>query len=184
MNSIERLQQMLRERFPAASSTIDAPKRETGTWWLDVSLRDSKLHIAWSPKRGFGVSSDDADAFGEGHDEGYPDVDSAWRRVRTLLLSGGRTASPFSGALRKLREERNVSQAALAERLAIQQAAVSKIERRGDPLLSSVRAFAAALGGELEMRVVFPDGVRVLNPDALIATDVGEPPAPKVQKRG
>jgi transcriptional regulator with XRE-family HTH domain len=58
------------------------------------------------------------------------------------------------GQLRKAREQ---SQQALAKRLGIQQAAVSKLERRTDLYLSTLREFITALGGELEVVARFPD---------------------------
>ena len=58
----------------------------------------------------------------------------------------------------KLRLARQQTQVALAERLDIQQTAVSRIERRTDLLLSTMRGYVEALGGKLELRAVFPDG--------------------------
>ena len=60
--------------------------------------------------------------------------------------------------LRDLREVRGLSQAELAERLGIQQAAVSKVERRQDLHLDTLAAIVKALGGTLEMKVKFPGG--------------------------
>ncbi len=57
----------------------------------------------------------------------------------------------------KLRQARQQTQVALAERLNIGQGAVSRIERQSDFLLSTLREYVGALGGKLELRVVFPD---------------------------
>jgi len=62
----------------------------------------------------------------------------------------------------KLRQARKQTQVALAERLDIPQNAVSRMERRTDLLLSTMRGFVEALGGKLELRVIFPDGEFVL----------------------
>jgi transcriptional regulator with XRE-family HTH domain len=59
--------------------------------------------------------------------------------------------------LRELREVRARSQAQLAERLKIGQAAVSKLERRTDMYISTLRGLIAAMGGELEIVARFPD---------------------------
>lgn len=52
----------------------------------------------------------------------------------------------------KLRLARQQTQVALAERLDIPQTAVSRIERRTDLLLSTMRGYVEALGGKLELR--------------------------------
>jgi transcriptional regulator with XRE-family HTH domain len=57
----------------------------------------------------------------------------------------------------KLRQARQQTQVAIAERLNIAQASVSRMERQSDFLLSTLREYVGALGGQLELRVVFPD---------------------------
>ena len=63
----------------------------------------------------------------------------------------------------KLRLARQQTQVALAERLDIPQTAVSRMERRTDLLLSTMRGYVEALGGKLELRAVFPDGEFLLD---------------------
>ncbi|MDR3798431.1 MAG: XRE family transcriptional regulator [Terracidiphilus sp.] len=58
----------------------------------------------------------------------------------------------------KLRQARQQTQVAIAERLKVGQGAVSRMEKQSDFLLSTLREYVGALGGELELRVVFPDG--------------------------
>ena len=58
----------------------------------------------------------------------------------------------------KLRQARQQTQVAIAERLKIGQGAVSRMEKQSDFLLSTLREYVGALGGDLELRVVFPDG--------------------------
>jgi len=57
----------------------------------------------------------------------------------------------------KLRQARQQTQVAVAERLNIAQGAVSRMEKQSDFLLSTLREYVGALGGQLELRVVFPD---------------------------
>ena len=57
----------------------------------------------------------------------------------------------------KLRQARQQTQVALAERLNVPQNAVSRMERRTDLLLSTLRGYVEALGGKLELKAVFPD---------------------------
>jgi hypothetical protein len=58
----------------------------------------------------------------------------------------------------KLRQARRQTQVAVAHKLRIQQGAVSRMEKRSDLLLSTLREYVGALGGRLEVRAVFPDG--------------------------
>ena len=59
-------------------------------------------------------------------------------------------------ALRQVREARAYSQAAVAQKLRIKQAAVSKLERRTDMYLSTLRGYIEAMGGKLEIIARFP----------------------------
>lgn len=60
-------------------------------------------------------------------------------------------------ALADLRETRGVTQAELAGALGVSQPNVSKLESRGDIRLSTLGGYVAALGGQLEVKAVFPD---------------------------
>ncbi len=73
----------------------------------------------------------------------------------------------------KLRLARQQTQVALAERLNIPQGSVSRMEKRTDLLLSTLREYIEALGGRLELKAVFPDA------DFLIDTLAPEAPARK-----
>jgi len=73
----------------------------------------------------------------------------------------------------KLRQARQQTQVAIAERLNIAQGAVSRMERQSDFLLSTLREYVGALGGRLELRVVFPDGDFVI--ETLAATAKNRP---------
>lgn len=59
--------------------------------------------------------------------------------------------------LRQVREARDRSQEAIAATLNINQAAVSKLERRTDMYVSSLRKLIQAMGGELDIVARFPD---------------------------
>ncbi len=62
-------------------------------------------------------------------------------------------------ALDELREARRLTQEHLAERLGVNQSAISKLERRADMYLSTLQHTVEAMGGQLEIRAVFPEGV-------------------------
>lgn len=59
--------------------------------------------------------------------------------------------------LSELRQARGMTQEALAERLGIRQANVSKLERRLDMNVSTLRDVVEAMGGELVITAHFPD---------------------------
>lgn len=61
-------------------------------------------------------------------------------------------------ALADLRRARRLTQETIAEMLGNRQAAVSKIERRADMYVSTLRRYVEALGGELEIIARFPEG--------------------------
>jgi transcriptional regulator with XRE-family HTH domain len=67
-------------------------------------------------------------------------------------------ATLYEMALDELRAARELTQTRLAETLGITQATVSKIERRADLYVSTLARFIEAMGGELEIRAVFPEG--------------------------
>jgi hypothetical protein len=61
-------------------------------------------------------------------------------------------------ALAELREAQDLTQVQLAKKLKIDQGAVSKIERRADMYLSTLRNVIHAMGGKLELTAHFPSG--------------------------
>lgn len=65
-----------------------------------------------------------------------------------------------------VRKGRGTTQVDLAESLETTQSRVSRIERSSDLHLSTLRDYVRALGGELEMVAVFPDGERIPIDDA------------------
>ena len=59
--------------------------------------------------------------------------------------------------LQELRKSRNITQVAVADAMHVEQGAVSKLERREDMYVSTLRDYVQALGGELRMVAKFPD---------------------------
>lgn len=60
--------------------------------------------------------------------------------------------------LQELRQARQMSQEKLAEILDTKQANISRIERRTDMYISTLRSYIEAMGGELDIVARFPDG--------------------------
>ena len=64
---------------------------------------------------------------------------------------------------RELRPASPLTQEEVADRLSIAQSNVSRLERRRDMLISTLREVVRAFGGELRLSAVFPDGVVEIN---------------------
>lgn len=58
--------------------------------------------------------------------------------------------------LQDLRKARELTQERMAEMLCIKQENVSRLEKRSDLLLSTLRSYVAAMGGDLKLIVEFP----------------------------
>jgi DNA-binding XRE family transcriptional regulator len=59
--------------------------------------------------------------------------------------------------LRDLRRALDRTQVHLARELGVKQETISRLEKRSDMLLSTLRSYVAAMGGELDMVATFPD---------------------------
>jgi transcriptional regulator with XRE-family HTH domain len=60
--------------------------------------------------------------------------------------------------LHQLREARDLTQVNLAKILEINQGAVSRMEKRADMYVSTLRNFIQAMGGRLQVKAIFPEG--------------------------
>lgn len=63
--------------------------------------------------------------------------------------------------LQELRQARQLSQQTLTELLEVTQPEISKLERRTDMYLSTLRRYIEAMGGSLEVLASFPGGGKV-----------------------
>ncbi len=66
-------------------------------------------------------------------------------------------------ALDELRAALDLTQQQLADVLRVKQAAISKVERRSDMFISTLRKIIEAMGGKLEIRAVLPEGTVRIN---------------------
>jgi transcriptional regulator with XRE-family HTH domain len=60
--------------------------------------------------------------------------------------------------LYQLREARSLTQVSLAKVLEVNQGAVSRMEKRTDMYVSTLRNFIQAMGGRLQVKAIFPEG--------------------------
>lgn len=166
MNRIEELKEAIQGVLPAAEVSLERPLHEDGVWWLDVRLGKHAVAIEWKRSRGFGVSSVPAEGLGGGPDELYREAEAVVERVAHLLQTESLTQAPDVVGLRRLRESHHVSQQELAALLGAGQAAISKIERRDDVSITTLRRIVEALGGELEIRARFAGRSIRIDPSA------------------
>lgn len=157
---LREIEKLLRERFSDLKSSLDeALDPQRGESVLDLLLGAQRIAVAWSPKRGFGVSSHSDSEFGQRPDEVYASAAEASQRIKSLLLSRTKTTPPAPDDLAQLRRCLGVTQVALAKRMKVGQGAISKLESRPDALLSTLEAYFKALGADLQIVARTPRGV-------------------------
>ncbi|MGH9113899.1 MAG: helix-turn-helix domain-containing protein [Acidimicrobiales bacterium] len=101
-------------------------------------------------------------------DEEWAQAETAHDRFKALLETKPRAKARHDAVLaeirsrqatlRRLREARALTQSTVAELLDMDQSEVSRLERRSDMLLSTLRRFVHATGGEMHMVVSYPEG--------------------------
>ncbi|NVN86926.1 MAG: XRE family transcriptional regulator [Rhodopseudomonas sp.] len=68
--------------------------------------------------------------------------------------------------LQELRQSRKLTQEQVAKRVGGKQVYVSRLEKRGDMKVSTLRDYVKAIGGRLDLVVTFPEGPSVRLKDA------------------
>ena len=89
----------------------------------------------------------------------------SFQELRSKMSPSGKAASAAEYdrltkelSLQELRKARELTQTSIAAELEIAQGDVSKLERRTDMYISTLANYLHAVGAELEIRAVFPDG--------------------------
>jgi len=72
-------------------------------------------------------------------------------------------------------KDSSLNQATLAKNLNVKQVEISKIENRVDMLMSTLRNFVQAIGGDLEVGSVFPDRSIEIRPFSSLSCKPGKP---------
>ncbi len=86
------------------------------------------------------------------------DLTKSWSPARRAAVEAEKRALEAEAAtLEELRVALGISQEELAELLDVQQPAISKLERRNDMRVSTLREVIEALGGELKLVAKFRD---------------------------
>ncbi len=147
---------MMRSWWPDATVEVDQPDHQDGEWWFDVRAGKTVIPVSWRSDRGFGLYVENS-GYGEKPSEIYQDPRLVCRRVRELSDAAAMGSAPTPMRLGQVRKLVGMTQADLANALHIGQANVSRLEGRSNPTLGSMRALVEAMGGRLEVRVMFSD---------------------------
>ena len=83
-----------------------------------------------------------------------------WSKAKRVIRPGKKRMT-----LRAARGVAGKTQAQVAAELGTDQAEVSRLERRSDALVSTLRKYARAVGVELDLVLVYPNGQRVVVAD-------------------
>jgi DNA-binding transcriptional regulator YiaG len=88
-----------------------------------------------------------------------------FRELRARMSAGAQAVSAAEHrrlveemSLHQLRRARELTQTKIAAELHMGQGDVSKLERRTDMYVSTLASYLQAVGADLEIRAVFPDG--------------------------
>jgi hypothetical protein len=136
---------------------VDRPASPGGEWWLDLDIGGMPATVSWREGAGFGLYiREEAEAgIGDRPDEIYREPHKAAHRLLQLAATWKASASRSPLGLRDVRHLAGGTQSEIAQSLGMDQAGVSRLEKRGDWKLSTLRDYVAALGGILELRVRF-----------------------------
>lgn len=134
----------------------DAPDDSNGETFLDITRNDFSTQISFRPHAGLGLFISD-DAYGQRPDEVYRNAEKAANRVDQLFRQFEKSGSIGYLTLVDMRKLNNLSQVELAEALSIKQPSVNRIEKRENIKFETLAKHVAAMGGRLEMRVVFDE---------------------------
>jgi ribosome-binding protein aMBF1 (putative translation factor) len=93
----------------------------------------------------------------QGAHERYKELLEAKPRAKARYDAVLAEIAARQATLRRLREARALTQSTLAQLLEMDQSEISRLERRSDMLLSTLKRFVEATGGELHLVVRYPD---------------------------
>ena len=161
MSPVDQLSYDLKQQFPNAEIEVQKADDPTGFQFVTLLIGDFEVGVEWKEEHGFGISSfrDDAsptDGMFEAPSEWYETEQAAFHRVASLVFDQ-RSTKPRQAKISEIRHERGISQEELSEQLSVKQATYSKLERREDVRVSSLRRVIEAMGGKLVIQAIFQD---------------------------
>jgi DNA-binding transcriptional regulator YiaG len=159
---------VLKETFPGSEYELIEPiDKVSGRWILDFEIEGFVASLGYFSNRGYFLvvrGVEDEVSYGMGFDEALPGKDQReiGRLVAERLKAGRATLPPREVQLREIRQQLGLTQGEVAERLGVQQAAVSKLERRPDISVRSLEKLVEAMGGSLELWIRYPGDAPIL----------------------
>lgn len=160
MSPLDQIQETLRSEFPELEMVVRGSEDVKGMQFLNVYADDLEIAVEWKPDAGFGLSAfqgnfDDLQGAYDAPDEWYHSPRAVFHRICSLLIDQQTTKATCMG-LGAIRRELGISQEELSEALKVTQATYSKLERRADMKVSTLRKAVEALGGVLRIEAKFP----------------------------
>jgi DNA-binding XRE family transcriptional regulator len=146
---------LLEVACPSLDLVVDHADAADGDWWFDARVSGKLLTVFWSPKSGFGFSTQDEIGFGEKPNEIYVSAEMAALRF-AQLLNGAEAGKRPSLGIAELRELFGITQTELAKRVGVEQAAISRVEGRDNLELNTLRSLVEAMGLRLSVQVLAP----------------------------
>lgn len=156
VDTLESFLAALHETIPAMIARVDSPDDPNGETFIDLSCGRFGTEISYRPDSGFGIFISEG-AYGQRPDEVYRSASKAAQRIEQLRVSFETGETPTYLSLAEMRQLMELTQERVAETLAIKQPSVQRIEKRGNVEVTTLERFVRAMGGRLEMSVVFDD---------------------------
>lgn len=165
MSQIDFIKNQILKQLPDAQVLLRKSDDPHGFQILNIYFKGLEAVAEWRPDRGFGVScfrsgEHDWEGLWDTPDEWYEKPEAVFHRLASLLIDEQTTKAQAS-SLSEIRQARGLSQTAVATELDVTQAAYSKLERRTDFKISSLKKLAEAMGGTLRVEIRFPDSREV-----------------------
>jgi len=155
------LQELVASEFGDAEFDFRVADAPNGFHFLNIYHEELEVAIEWKSGCGFGLScfrsdADDLAGLYSSPDEWFKSLEAVYHRIASLLIEKTTTKS-IPATMADIRHERGLSQASMSAQLDITQATYSKLERREDVKLSSLRKVVEAMGGVLKIEARFPE---------------------------
>jgi DNA-binding XRE family transcriptional regulator len=156
VDSLEAFLSALREVAPSIIAHIDAPANPKGETFIDLRDGNFNTEVSYRPDVGFGIYVSDP-TFGQRPDELYRSASKAAQRILQLQESYELGGLVRHLTLAEIRQLMDLTQEKVAAALEIKQPSVQRIEKRGNVEVMTLARHVRALGGRLELSVVFDD---------------------------
>lgn len=83
MKFIDDFKYAIQDAFPSATVTIDAPDRDDGLWFIDVTIEKKFIVLQWKHNKHFGLSI--TSDFSCQPEETYDTADEVIARIRAIV---------------------------------------------------------------------------------------------------